>query len=169
LTDDGRPRYPRSALNQPPETAQAPENDGLAAALREAAQRATIPIKVHYDGSGRYPADLETAVYFCCLEALQNAAKHAGSDARAEISIKHSDDMLTFEVSDDGQGFDTSTASASSGVQNMTDRIGALGGTLLIKSAPGTGTTITGSIPASRISPSEREGFRERLESVIFH
>jgi signal transduction histidine kinase len=143
------------------------ENDGLGAALREAAQRAAIPIQVRCDGGGRYSPDLEAAVYFCCLEALQNAAKHAGSGARAEIKLEHRDDVLAFEVSDDGQGFDVCTASASSGVQNMTDRIGALGGTLLVESAPKAGTTITGAIPAPRVGDSEGEALRALPEGAI--
>ncbi len=123
------------------------ENEGLAAALREAANRAAIATEVHCDGAGRYPPELEAAVYFCCLEALQNAGKHAGDGARVTLDLAERGPCLVFQVADDGQGYDATRGSASVGVQNMTDRIGALGGQLSIQSAPGSGTTILGSIP----------------------
>ncbi len=122
------------------------ENEGLPGALREAVERAAIPTALECDGAGRYPPGLEAAVYFCCLEALQNAAKHAGEGARARIALAERARGLVFEVADDGQGFDTKVVRASVGLQNMTDRIGALGGKLTIRSAPGSGTTILGSI-----------------------
>jgi len=123
------------------------ENEGLPGALREAVERAAIPAELHCDGAGRYPRELEAAVYFCCLEALQNAAKHAGAGAKVTITLAERDRTLLFAVADDGQGYDTSIGLAGVGVQNMTDRIGALGGELTIRSAPGSGTTILGSIP----------------------
>jgi signal transduction histidine kinase len=95
-------------------------------------------------------AKLEAAVSFCCLEALQNAAKHAGDDARATVRVTKSDGALHFEVVDQGRGFDLSTATlSSSGLQNMTDRIVALGGQLRIDSVPGDGTTVSGTVPIS--------------------
>jgi signal transduction histidine kinase len=127
------------------------ENEGLPGALGEAAQRAAIPTTLEADGAGRYPPELEAAVYFCCLEALQNAAKHGGDGARATITLAERDNALAFTVSDDGPGFDTASQNGSAGLQNMTDRIGALGGTLRIESAPGNGTKITGTLPA--VSP----------------
>jgi len=123
------------------------ENEGLPGALREAVERAAIPAELHCDGAGRYPRELEAAVYFCCLEALQNAAKHAGAGAKVTITLAERNRTLLFAVADDGQGYDTSIGLAGVGVQNMTDRIGALGGELTIRSAPGSGTTILGSIP----------------------
>jgi signal transduction histidine kinase len=126
---------------------QALQSDGLAGALKEAVGRAPIPATLDCDGAGRYRPELEAAVYFCCLEALQNAAKHAGEDARAQLRLSERDRRLTFEVSDDGRGFDPATAPQSSGLQNMTDRIGALGGEVTVNSAPGAGTTIAGEVP----------------------
>jgi signal transduction histidine kinase len=123
------------------------ETDGLDGALREAANHAPIPTKISCDSTSRYPSELEAAVYFCCLEALQNAAKHAGKRAHATIRLEHNDSTLQFEVIDDGQGFNPATAPASAGLQNMSDRIGALGGTLTVNSEPGSGTTILGRIP----------------------
>lgn len=122
------------------------ENEGLPGALREAVERAAIPAELDCDGAGRYPPELEAAVYFCCLEALQNAAKHAGAGAQVRIDLVERARSLVFEVTDDGQGYDTTVPRASVGVQNMTDRIGALGGELTIRSAPGSGTTILGRI-----------------------
>ena len=123
------------------------ESDGLPGALADAVMRAPIPTTVECDGAGRYRAELETAVYFCCLEALQNAAKHAGEGARARITLGESDDALRFEVTDDGSGFDAAATPGGSGLQNMTDRIGALGGNVRIDSEPGRGTTIVGQLP----------------------
>ncbi|HEX6391227.1 MAG TPA: ATP-binding protein, partial [Solirubrobacteraceae bacterium] len=121
-------------------------SDGLRGALEDAAQRCAITTTVTSDGTGRYPRELETAVYFCCLEALQNAAKHAGDDAQVAVDLAARDDALHFTVHDDGPGFDTETDGA--GLQNMRDRIGALGGDLQIDSRPGAGTTVRGRVPA---------------------
>jgi signal transduction histidine kinase len=122
------------------------ESDGLRGAVQEAAQRAAVPANVDCDGIRRYAPELETAVYFCCSEALQNAAKHAGDGAGVTVSIAERDQSLEFEISDDGRGFDPASVSPNSGLQNIADRIGALGGTVRIRSAPGEGTTITGSV-----------------------
>lgn len=122
-------------------------SEGLPGALREAAGRAVVVTKVRCDGDGRYLPEVEAAVYFCCLEALQNAAKHAGDGVSVRIELTERDRRLVFGIADDGQGYDTQLAPASGGVQNMTDRIGALGGQLTIHSVPGSGTTILGSLP----------------------
>jgi signal transduction histidine kinase len=122
-------------------------SDGLRGALREAAARSTISTEVDGDGAGRYPNEVEAAVYFCCLEALQNASKHAGAGATARISVGEADECLSFEVTDHGVGFSPNGRSATSGLQNMIDRIGALGGALRVTSEPGSGTTISGTVP----------------------
>ena len=122
------------------------EDQGLPAALREAVARAAIPAELRCDGAGRYRPEAEAAVYFCCLEALQNAAKHAGEGANVTVSLAERGGSLLFEVTDDGHGYDTTVRLASAGLQNMADRIGALGGELTIRSAPRSGTTIFGSI-----------------------
>lgn len=127
------------------------ESDGLPAALRDAARRAAIPTTVECDGAARYPAALETAVYFCCLEALQNASKHAGPGARAHVRVSHRNGILAFDIADDGLGCELSAAADGAGLQNMTDRIGALGGMLRIDSTPGDGMTVAGTLPA--VSP----------------
>lgn len=122
------------------------ESDGLAAALRAAADRASMAVTVESGGVGRYTQKLEAAIYFCCLEALQNAAKHAGEGAKATVRLNQLDGRVYFEVADNGRGYDSESIRPSSGLQNMADRIGALGGELSIESAPGSGTTVSGSV-----------------------
>jgi signal transduction histidine kinase len=122
-------------------------NDGLAGALSEAVARSPIEASLDCDGVGRYRPEIEGAVYFTCVEALQNAAKHAGASARASVRLAQRNGSLEFSVSDDGVGFDRPAAGSSAGLQNMSDRIGALGGTVAVDSAQGAGTRVTGSIP----------------------
>jgi signal transduction histidine kinase len=119
---------------------------GLLEALEAQARRAAITTTVQADGVGRYPAEVESAVYFCSLEALNNVAKYANA-TKAEVRLSHSDGHLTFAVHDDGAGFDVGSALLGTGLQGMTDRIEVVGGRLEIDSAPGQGTTITGTIP----------------------
>jgi signal transduction histidine kinase len=89
-------------------------------------------------------------VYFCCLEALQNAARHAGAGARATVRAWQEQDALIFEVSDDGDGFDLRARRRGAGLTNMSDRLGALGGRLTISSEPGRGTRVSGTVPLAR-------------------
>jgi signal transduction histidine kinase len=121
---------------------------GLVDALPAAAARGAIPMEVDVEAHTRYPTEIEAAIYFCCLEAMQNAAKHAGVDATVEIRVWETDTELCFSVADNGHGFDLSTTSTDGhGFVNMRDRLGAFGGTLTIDSAIGRGTTIGGQIP----------------------
>lgn len=121
---------------------------GLPDALPAAAARAALPTTVVAGGVGRYSQDVETAVYFCCLEALQNAGKHAGDGASAEVRVWQEPGTLRFEVADDGAGFDLGGAPAEGhGFVNMADRLGAIDGTLSVVSAPGQGTRVVGTIP----------------------
>jgi signal transduction histidine kinase len=119
---------------------------GLTEALRAAALRLPMTATVGPDGLGRYPADVENAVYFCCLEAMQNASKHAGAGAVITIALGESDGLV-FEVRDDGVGFDRSVVAAGAGLTNMQDRLAALGGEIAVRSAPGAGTVVSGRIP----------------------
>ncbi len=121
-------------------------DSGLAEALRAAANRSPLSVSVTADGVGRYPSEVEAAVYFCCLEALQNAAKHA-PEATVAITVHEQDGALAFEVVDDGPGFDVVAAKRGHGFANMSDRLGAIGGGVEWDSTPGAGTTIAGSIP----------------------
>jgi signal transduction histidine kinase len=125
---------------------------GLPEALRAAANRAVLPAEVVAD-VGRYDSDVEAAVYFCCLEAMQNAGKHAGEGSRLTVMVKGSDDELCFEVADDGAGFDATNARAGHGFVNMADRLGAIGGSLEVDSAPGHGTRIRGHIKQPARAP----------------
>ena len=121
---------------------------GLQAALAAAARRCTPPAALVADGIGRYPADIEAAVYFCCLEGLQNAGKHAGADAHTEMQLSGHHDELRFAVVDDGIGCDVESARRSgAGFANMRERVAVLGGTLTIDSAPGRGMQLRGRIP----------------------
>jgi len=101
---------------------------------------------VHTDGIGRYSQGVETAVYFCCLEALQNAAKHAPG-ATVAITLRVEGPRLSVVVADDGPGFDPAAVARGGGLQNMADRLGAIGGSIELVSAPGEGTVLTGHIP----------------------
>jgi signal transduction histidine kinase len=121
---------------------------GLPEALSAAAGRSALPTDVEAEGIGRYPQAVEAAVYFCCLEALQNAAKHAGPGAEATITVREEEGALLFEVADTGAGFDMATgAHRGHGFVNMSDRVGAIGGSITVDSAPGQGTRIGGRIP----------------------
>ena len=122
-------------------------DQGLAAALGSAADRAALPTRVEADSTGRYPTEVEAAVYFCCLEALQNAAKHAGQQATATVRLWEESGALRFEVADDGAGFDPTSKGQGAGFINMSDRLGAIGGTLQVDSAPGVGTRVRGTVP----------------------
>ena len=90
-------------------------------------------------------------MYFCCLEALQNAGKHAGEGAEATVTLREVEGALVFEVADTGAGFALeSGAHHGHGFVNMSDRVGAFGGSVTVDSAPGQGTRIAGRIPLSR-------------------
>jgi signal transduction histidine kinase len=119
---------------------------GLAAALEGQARKAAIRVTVNGDGVGRYPQEVEAAVYFCCLEALQNVQKYAGVDD-AVVTLSASDHQLGFVVSDLGRGFDSDNVTRGAGLTNMADRVDALGGQLEVASTLGGGTRVTGSIP----------------------
>ena len=119
---------------------------GLPAALRSLRGHASSPPEIDAVGVGRYPPDIESAVYYCCLEAVQNATKHGGRSVHVWIALAGEDGHLTFRVVDDGPGF-TAGEVLGLGLQSMKDRVGALGGRLTIATAPGRGTTISGRVP----------------------
>jgi signal transduction histidine kinase len=121
---------------------------GLPAALESQARKATVTVAVEADGVGRYSQDIEAAVYFCCLEALQNVQKYA-STSRVVVRLRSDDEVLRFEVEDDGTGFDVATTKKGSGLTNMEDRLDALGGGLVVSSTPGTGTRVSGALPVA--------------------
>ncbi|GAB4012337.1 GAF domain-containing sensor histidine kinase [Nocardioides ultimimeridianus] len=121
---------------------------GLGDALRAAASRSPIGCSIAADLPGRFPQDVETAAYFCTLEAMQNAGKHAGPDATLSVVARSTDGRLEVEICDDGAGFEPTDVALSHGFVNMQDRLGALGGTLEVWSEPGRGTRITAILPA---------------------
>ena len=97
-------------------------------------------------GLTRLPKEIETAVYFTCLEAVQNAVKHAGGATGVWISLVQ-ERTLRFEILDDGAGFHPSAVTAEGSLRNMADRLEAIGGRLSIDSAPGRGTRVSGVVP----------------------
>jgi signal transduction histidine kinase len=119
---------------------------GLAAALNAQASKSAVPVTVEADGVGRFGQDTEAAVYFCCLEALQNIAKYAQASS-VRICLQEQNGTLRFTVSDDGTGYDARHTPMGAGLRNMADRLAALGGRLEVRSGPGQGTTITGHLP----------------------
>jgi signal transduction histidine kinase len=119
---------------------------GLVAALAHVARAAPGPVDVASSGVSRYPAELESAIYYCCSEAIQNATKHGGPSVRTSIFLHEDAHIIRFEVSDDGSGFDVATATGGKGLQHMRDRILLLGGRLSIVSQVGAGAVVSGAI-----------------------
>jgi signal transduction histidine kinase len=117
---------------------------GLPDAIRGAVLRAGVSGTVDADTVGRYPPEIESTAYFCCVEALQNAAKHAPG-AQVSVRLWSADGALFFEVRDTGPGFDAALSPRTAGLVNMRDRVGAIGGTLRIDGADG--TSVTGALP----------------------
>jgi signal transduction histidine kinase len=123
---------------------------GLVDALRSFAITAQIPVKIVDEGIGRCSPTVEAAIYFCCMEAVQNATKHAGGHARVTITLGRDRERVRFAVADDGVGMDASAADGhGDGLTSMRDRIGAVSGELEITSTPGRGTTIRATVPDS--------------------
>lgn len=129
-------------------------SSGLGMAMSAACRRAPIPASLDANGVGRHAPEIESAVYFCCLEALQNAAKYAGSGASARVRIWEEAGGLLFEVSDDGGGFEAGQQPDGAGLTNMRDRLGAVGGTLRVESDD-RGTRIRGAVPLNGASIDE--------------
>jgi signal transduction histidine kinase len=119
---------------------------GVAAALRHLQAHLDIELTVDDTGVARHPAEVEAAVYFACLEAVINAAKHAPGST-VVVRLAEEGPSLVFSVRDDGEGFDPARCRPGSGMGNMVDRVGALGGSLEVHSAPGEGTEVAGQVP----------------------
>ena len=129
---------------------------GLAAALEAQGRKSPIPVTVDADGVGRLAQDIEAAVYFSALEALQNTAKYAHASS-AIVTLRRSNGVLAFTVADDGTGFDPASTGYGTGLQGIADRLGALDGEVRVESSPGSGTTVTGRVPV-RSGADEDEG-----------
>jgi signal transduction histidine kinase len=119
---------------------------GLVVALESQVRKATLPVHVDADGIGRYPQEIEAAVYFCTLEALQNVQKYAAA-SEVKVRLREDNGHLQVDVVDDGRGFDVGTVRRGAGLTNMEDRIDALGGSLHLESSPGSGTKLCASVP----------------------
>jgi signal transduction histidine kinase len=122
-------------------------SQGLASALAAESRHSAIPVRIDADGIGRSEHDIELAVYLCCLEAIQNAAKHAGHGAVVGIELRRGGGELEFEVHDTGRGFEPRNTPRGSGQTGIKDRVHAVGGRVQILAAPGRGTTVAGAVP----------------------
>ena len=122
--------------------------EGLPAALRSAAAASVVPVEVHSRDVGRYPPNIEAAAYFCCLEALQNAVKHAGATT-VRVELRGGDGSLSLTVDDDGAGFDPGTTPVGTGLASMRDRIESVLGTLTIERSPGGGSRVRAVLPTA--------------------
>jgi signal transduction histidine kinase len=122
---------------------------GVGEALRSACRRAALPVRVIDRGIQRQAQTVENTMYFCCLEAVQNAAKHAGDGAKVTIVLASGAGEASFLVEDDGAGFDPDATQRGGGITNIADRLAALDGTLRLDSVPGAGTRLHGVIPLS--------------------
>jgi signal transduction histidine kinase len=130
------------------------EEAGVAVALRAAIGTADESVEIIETHVGRYPAHVEAAAYFCCLEALQNAAKHA-SATTIRVDLRGEPDALSLTVTDDGVGFDPATTPVGSGLANLQDRVESVGGTLTTDSSPGGGTRILAVLPARELASAD--------------
>jgi signal transduction histidine kinase len=128
---------------------------GLPAALEALVRKTGASVTFVLDPAAdrRYEPAVENAVYFCCVQALQNAERHAPS-ATIEVYLGSEDEAIRFVIHDDGPGFEIPTTDAGEGMQIMQDRVAALAGELVIESTPGRGTTVTGRVPARAMEAS---------------
>lgn len=122
---------------------------GLVKALEAHARRCPIPVRVEASDMGRYPIDVESAIYFCCLEAIQNAIKHSGAPS-VTVTLNSVPGEIRFLIADHGRGFERG-GPAGAGLQNMSDRLAALSGRISVESTPGQGTVVIGTVPTSEI------------------
>ncbi len=124
---------------------------GLGAALEAQARKSPVPVTVDPNGIGRYRQEIESAVYFSALEAMQNVTKYAGATS-ARISLAQSNGELIFEIADDGAGFDKGSTPRGAGITNMQDRLAAIDGSLDVRSSPNEGTVVSGRIPLREVT-----------------
>jgi two-component system, NarL family, sensor kinase len=122
------------------------EGAGVAAALRSEARHLALDVRVDDHAVHRHDPAVEAAVYFACLEAIQNAAKH-GRASTVHVELSNGDGVLEFRVTDDGVGFDAAGTAGGSGLTNLRDRLTSLGGDASVQSSVGAGTTVAGRIP----------------------
>jgi len=134
--------------------------NGVPDALASVARRLPFEVVVEGDFGRRFAPEVESAVYFCCVEAIQNVAKHGGMRPRARVRLRYgSDGDLRFEVTDDGPGFEPEAAEDGHGIAGMGDRIVAIGGELTIDSSLGAGTLVSGRVPAAALRELDEDEF----------
>jgi signal transduction histidine kinase len=121
---------------------------GVGAALEAVARAAPVRVSVYDDGLGRRPEHLETTIYYCCVECVQNAAKHAGPQALVTIRLEAVDGRVSFSVEDDGVGFDPAAVRRGTGLLNLAGRVREAGGDIRVESRQGQGTRVRGELPA---------------------
>jgi signal transduction histidine kinase len=105
----------------------------------------TTPVVVLDHGIGRHPAELETALYFCCVEAVQNAVKHADA-GQIEVELATVGDRVELVVRDDGRGFEVADVLSTGGLANLRDRVDAVGGDLTVRTNEAGGTDVVVSV-----------------------
>jgi signal transduction histidine kinase len=125
---------------------------GLAGALHAISRRFPANVSVTEASHRRFPPEIEAAFYYCCLEAIQNATKHAGPDAHTTIRLHADSHELHLDVSDNGSGFDLASAPSGMGLQNMRDRLDAIGGHTEILSSRGYGTLVRAAAPLNTLA-----------------
>jgi signal transduction histidine kinase len=120
---------------------------GVGRALRGVRQWAPIPIHVFDNELHRHPTDAEMAVYYCCLEAIQNVVKHAGPGATVTIRLADNHpDGIRFSIADDGVGFDAAGIKRGAGLQNMRERVTGMGGQVTVVRGRLSGTLVSGGV-----------------------
>jgi signal transduction histidine kinase len=120
---------------------------GVVDALKGECAHSGIAVQIVAEDVGLSAPDVETAVYLCCLEAIQNAAKHAGRGASVAVRLQRKGDELEFSVHDAGRGFNPRVATRGAGLTGLKDRIETIGGRVRIVTSPGRGTTVAGVVP----------------------
>jgi signal transduction histidine kinase len=125
------------------------EAAGVAEALRPAVAALGPSVELLATRVGRYPPAIEATAYFCCLEALQNAAKHAHAPS-TRVALLGTADTLEITVEDDGRGFDPGTGRDGAGLTNIRERVESVGGSLVVSSVPGLGTRVHVVLPTRR-------------------
>jgi signal transduction histidine kinase len=125
---------------------------GLVAALQAVSDAGPVLVQVLGDSVQRYSAEVEVALFYFCLEALQNVAKHAEATG-AVVQLDARDAVLRCTVQDDGHGFRSGDELLGTGLRNMAERVEAAGGRLTVESSPGRGTTVTATVPVAEGEP----------------
>jgi signal transduction histidine kinase len=120
---------------------------GLVDALKAECEHSPIPVQIAADDCGLSAPEVETAVYLCCLESIQNAGKHGGPNVSATVRLRRTGDVLAFSVHDSGRGFDPENSAPGAGLIGLRDRIDSVGGRIEIVAVPGRGTTVAGAVP----------------------